>query len=53
MLENDYANMIVENLPVLCDDGIGQDLLLGRTVLPLLGYRRLILLFLEFATHDV
>jgi hypothetical protein len=36
---------------MLCDDGVLQNLLLGRAVLALLRYRRLVLLLLEFATH--
>jgi hypothetical protein len=36
---------------VLCDDGVGQNLLLGGAVLALAGHRRLVLLLLEFATH--
>ena len=40
-------------LPVLCDDGVAQDLLFGGAVLALLRERRLVLLLLEFATHLV
>ena len=40
-------------VPVLCDDGVLQNLLLGGTVLALPGDGRLVLLFLEFATHFV
>jgi hypothetical protein len=40
-------------VPVLRDDGVLQNLLLGGTVLALPGDGRLVLLFLEFATHFV
>lgn len=40
-------------LPVLCNDGVAQNLLLGGAILALLGERRLVLLLLEFATHLV
>jgi hypothetical protein len=40
-------------VPVLCDDGVLQNLLLGLAVLALLRQRRPVLLFLEFATHVV
>lgn len=41
----------LDDVPVLCDDGVLQDLLLGRALLPLLRDRRLVLAFLKFATH--
>lgn len=40
-------------VPVLCNDGVAQNLLLGGAILTLLGERRLVLLLLEFATHLV
>ena len=39
--------------PVLCDDRVAENLLLGGAILALLRQRRLVLLLLEFATHFV
>ena len=40
-------------IPVLRNDGVAQNLLLGGSILALLRERRLVLLLLEFATHIV
>jgi hypothetical protein len=50
-LENVWGGIEGEEVPVLCDDGVLEDLLLRGPVLALLRDGGLVLLFLEFATH--